>query len=471
MFGKSIFKTYAGIINVFSRVADPLAVVIAALLAYGFRFSFADLDLPRDYRVLITFSFLLVVLIFPMFNLYASWRGQSLYKQANAIFMAWSTVILLMIVILFGLKISSEYSRLWLVSWATLGLVLILCVRAGVYGFLQHQRRKGKNVRYIVIIGAGDLCVRALNKIKEAPWMGFKVKALFDDNPELIGKEVDGHLVVGHIFDVDSYVASEQVDELWIALPLRAEERVKQLLYELRHRTLNIKFIPDIFGFSLLNHSMGDIDGLPVVNLSDTPMGGMNLFLKSVEDRLFALVILVVISPLLVLIAISIKVTSPGPVIFKQNRHGWDGRVIKVYKFRSMKMHDELKGQVSQATKNDDRVTRVGAFLRRTSLDELPQFFNVLQGKMSIVGPRPHAIEHNELYKDQVDKYMLRHMVKPGVTGWAQINGFRGETDTLDKMKKRVEYDLYYIENWSIWLDIKIILLTIIKGFINKNAY
>ena len=171
------------------------------------------------------------------------------------------------------------------------------------------------------------------------------------------------------------------------------------------------------------------------------------------------------------IIAIAIKLTSPGPVIFKQKRHGWDGRPIKVYKFRSMKIHQELDGKVTQAKQNDERITRLGAFLRKTSLDELPQFFNVLQGKMSIVGPRPHAIEHNELYKDQVEKYMLRHMVKPGITGWAQINGLRGETDTLEKMQKRVEYDLYYIENWSVWLDLKIIILSVFKGFINKNAY
>jgi len=186
---------------------------------------------------------------------------------------------------------------------------------------------------------------------------------------------------------------------------------------------------------------------------------------------LLALLILLLISPLMLLIALGVKLTSPGPVLFKQKRLGWDGQPFKVYKFRSMVVHREEGGLLTQASMGDVRVTPFGAFLRRTSLDELPQFFNVLRGTMSIVGPRPHAIEHNEQYKELVDDYMRRHKVKPGITGWAQINGWRGETDTLEKMRKRVEYDLYYIENWSLWFDLRIILLTVFKGFVNKNAY
>jgi putative colanic acid biosynthesis UDP-glucose lipid carrier transferase len=200
-------------------------------------------------------------------------------------------------------------------------------------------------------------------------------------------------------------------------------------------------------------------------------MVGINRVIKALEDRILGLVILVLVSPFILAIAIAIKLTSKGPVFFKQMRHGWDGKPIKVYKFRTMVQHMAENGQVVQASRQDTRVTKIGAFLRQTSLDELPQFWNVLQGRMSIVGPRPHALQHNEQYKDQIDLYMLRHKVKPGITGWAQIHGWRGETDTLDKMKKRVEYDLYYIENWSLWLDIKIIFLTLFNGFIHKNAY
>ena len=470
MFGKSIFKSYSGFINLFSRFSDPLLVIIAAIAAYGMRFSFDNLYLPEDYRSLVLFAVFCVVLIFPLFNLYGSWRGKSLAKQASAIVLAWATVVMLMIVILFGFKVSSDYSRLWLGWWTLFGVLFSLVFRMCIYGFLQYQRLKGRNFRRVVIAGAGNLGRKLISQTVDSPWTGFKIDTLFDDNEQLRNTLVNGYKVQGDLGEVEAFVNSNHIDEVWIALPLRAEERVKELLYALRHQTVNIKLIPDIFGFSLLNHSMTEIAGLPAVSLSDTPMGGGNQLVKALEDRLLALLIVPLIAPLLVLIAISVKVTSPGPILFKQKRHGWDGRVINVYKFRTMKLHVEEKGKVTQASKGDSRITPVGAFLRRTSLDELPQFYNVLQGRMSIVGPRPHAVEHNELYKEQVNQYMLRHMVKPGITGWAQVNGYRGETDTLEKMKNRVEYDLFYIENWSLWFDLKIIFLTVFKGFVHKNA-
>ena len=471
MFGKSIFKSYSSFINLLSRFSDPLLVILAAIVAYGVRFSFEDLYLPEDYRALVLFAVFCVVLIFPLFNLYGSWRGKSLAKQASAIIMAWLTVVLLMIVILFGLKVSSEYSRMWLGWWMLFGVLFSLIFRMCVYGFLQYQRLQGRNFRRVIIAGAGDLGKKLISQTVDSPWTGFKIKALFDDDEQLRGTSVNGYKVQGGLGEVEAFIDRNHIDEVWIALPLRAEKRVKELLYALRHHTVNIKLIPDIFGFSLLNHSMTEIAGLPAVNLSDTPMGGGNQIVKALEDRILALLTVPLIAPLLILIAIAVKVTSPGPILFKQKRHGWDGRVINVYKFRTMKVHDEEAGRITQASKGDSRVTPLGAFLRSCSLDELPQFYNVLQGRMSIVGPRPHAVEHNELYKEQVNQYMLRHMVKPGITGWAQVNGLRGETDTLDKMKKRVEYDLFYIENWSLWLDLKIMFLTIFKGFVHKNAH
>lgn len=471
MFNKPIFKNYSGYINLFSRVADPIAIVIAGLLAFGTRFSSFSASLPQDYRFIMLVAAFCVVLVFPSFNLYASWRGQGLVKQARAIVLAWLAVVLLMIVILFTLKISSDYSRLWLGLWMVYGLSLLLFYRMCVYTVLQYQRLRGRNYRKVVIVGAGGLGKKLVEHVSESPWSGFKVGALFDDNKELHNTHIKSYPVLGGVDDVAAYLESNNVDEVWISLPFRAEQRVKELLFSLRHLTVNIKLVPNIFGFTLLNHSMTELVGLPAVNLSDTPMWGNNQLLKVLEDKVLGLIIFLLTSPLLVLISIIIKLTSSGPVLFKQKRHGWDGRVINVYKFRTMKVQSETKGHVVQASKGDVRVTRLGSFLRRTSLDELPQFFNVLQGRMSIVGPRPHAVQHNEIFKDQVNQYMSRHMVKPGITGWAQINGLRGETDTLDKMKKRVEYDLFYIENWSLWFDLKIIILTIFKGFINKNAY
>lgn len=471
MFAKSILKNYSSMFHIFSRVMDPLLVVVAALIAYEIRFSSYNIPIYKEYKILILFSFFLVLIVFPLFNLYTSWRGQSLIKQSRSIFLAWITVVLITIIVLFGLKISSDYSRLWLSIWAITGICILISTRIIIFSFLQYERKRGKNLRYVIIVGAGDLSKRLLSQIDNSPWTGYKVKGLFDDNPALLGTNIDGHSVVGNIQEVDRYLANNQIDEIWIALPMRAEQRVKELLYDLRHQTVNIKFIPDIFGFSLLNHSMTEIAGLPAVNLSETPMWGGNQIIKALEDRVLGVIIFIFIFPVLLIIAAIIKATSSGPIMFKQKRHGWDGRIINVYKFRTMKSHNEKCGEITQAVKGDSRITPFGAFLRKTSLDELPQFYNVLQGRMSIVGPRPHAIQHNEMYKDQVNQYMLRHMVKPGITGWAQVNGLRGETDTLEKMKKRVEYDLYYIENWSLWFDLKIIFLTIFKGFINKNAY
>ena len=254
---------------------------------------------------------------------------------------------------------------------------------------------------------------------------------------------------------------------------MEAAKRVHEVFNKLSQRSdlIEIRFIPDIFGFKLLNHDVFEIAGIPIISLTQTPMAGTNRLLKAIEDRVLASLILVVISPLLLFIIVGIKLSSKGPIFFRQKRHGWDGKEIVVCKFRTMVVHKETDNIVTQATKNDPRLTKFGAFLRRTSLDELPQFINVLQGRMSIVRPRPHPLQHNEIYRNKIDSYMLRHHVKPGITGWAQINGWRGETDTLEKMQKRIEYDLFYINNWSLLFDLKIIFLTLFKGMFGKNVY
>lgn len=471
VFGRSLLKTYSGFVNVFSRFSDPLVIIIAAIVAYKVRFGFLAIPAEKEYFLLIAFAAFAVVVIFPLFNLYSSWRGQQLIRQVNTIIVAWFCVIVFFIVVLFWLKISHIYSRLWLSLWAVNGLLLLLALRMFIYFLLQYSRKHGFNVRTVVIAGAGDLGKKIYDHVKKSSWTGYKVVAFFDDDAQLLNTDIDGIAIKGNMDALHVYMEKNKIDEVWIALPFRAEERMRSLLYNLRHFTVNVKMIPDIFGLSLLNHSMTEIAGLPAVNLSDTPMGGINLIVKALEDMILGSIIIFMILPLVIVIALVIRLTSSGPVLFKQRRHGWDGKVINVYKFRTMDVQDGQDDNVIQAQKNDPRVTKFGAFLRRTSLDELPQFYNVLQGRMSIVGPRPHAVQHNELYKDQVDKYMLRHMVKPGITGWAQVNGFRGEIDSLDKIKKRIEYDLYYIENWSLWFDLKIIFMTVAKGFVNKNAY
>jgi putative colanic acid biosynthesis UDP-glucose lipid carrier transferase len=368
-------------------------------------------------------------------------------------------------------KTGAVYSRLWLGAWILLAWGVLLVFHAALRGFLRWVREKGFNSRRIVIVGAGQLGRNVARHIQEVPWTGFKAVAFYDDNPNLHGQVIDGVKVKGAPSRLARLLKKHYIDEVWLALPLRAEQRVKEILAELRHSTVNVRFVPDIFGFRLLNHGVSEVAGIPVLDLNRTPMVGINRIVKAFEDRLLASIILLLASPLMLFVALAIKLTSHGPVLFKQLRHGWDGKPIVIYKFRTMRLHQEPKGCVTQACRNDLRVTKLGAFLRHTSLDELPQFINVLQGRMSIVGPRPHAMEHTDQYKDLVEAYMQRHKVKPGITGWAQINGWRGETDTVEKMKRRVEYDLYYIENWSIWFDLKIIILTFFKGMVHANAY
>lgn len=471
MLPKGLLKEYSRTISFVLRGLDVFAMVVSGVIAYFYKFQ--DLTLPTVYVNALLVGAILTLVIFPFSNLYDSMRGQSFFVTIKKLIQSVLTVLIVLAGLAFITKTGVEYSREWFAWWALSAFILLILFRCSLMLVLRLMRSHGWNERRIVIIGAGEQGEKLIKTIHQAVWTGFRVIAIFDDNVENTSKRIEGISVKKTPEDLSQYLNNEKekIDEIWIALPLRAEERVKELLYSLRHDTVTIRYILNVFGLGLLNHSVSDIAGFPAVNLNSSPMVGANRFIKAVEDRIVAAVILIFISPILFLIALCIKCTSKGPVFFKQLRHGWDGKIIKIYKFRTMVQHNEDKGIVTQAKANDERVTVFGRFLRRTSLDELPQFINVLQGKMSIVGPRPHAIEHNEFYKDSITAYMQRHKVKPGITGWAQINGWRGQTETLDKMQKRVEYDLYYIENWSLWFDLKIIFLTLIQGFINKNAY
>jgi putative colanic acid biosynthesis UDP-glucose lipid carrier transferase len=260
------------------------------------------------------------------------------------------------------------------------------------------------------------------------------------------------------------------IDRVYITLPMRAEKRIKWLMNELADSTASVYLVPDIFMFELLHARSDIIAGIPTISIYDSPLDGSNGIVKRIEDLVLSAIILLLISPILLVMSFAIKITSRGPILFKQIRYGIDGKAIEIWKFRSMIVLDNDK-KFSQAKKNDVRLTPIGGFIRSTSLDELPQFFNVLQGRMSIVGPRPHAVVHNEQYRSLINGYMLRHKVKPGITGWAQVHGLRGETDTLEKMEKRIEFDLDYIRNWSLGFDIKIVVSTILKSFTDKNAY
>lgn len=324
--------------------------------------------------------------------------------------------------------------------------------------------------RIAVIAGGGELARRLEHSIRRSPLLGVNVAGYFDDRALERLNETTSDGLMGGLDQLPAYARQNHVDLIYINLPMTSQPRILKLLDELRDTTASIYFVPDIFLFDLIQARMDTIGGIPVLAICESPFFGADGLLKRACDLILGTIILILIAPLMLAIAIAIKWSSPGPVIFKQRRYGLDGHEITVYKFRSMTVCED-GNSIRQATQNDTRVTKLGAFLRSSSLDELPQFINVLQGRMSIVGPRPHAIAHNEMYRKLIDGYMIRHKVRPGITGLAQVNGQRGETDTLDKMQARIDYDLAYLRNWSLRLDLEIILKTLFVVWKKQNAY
>ena len=321
-----------------------------------------------------------------------------------------------------------------------------------------------------VVAGANDLGRRLAARLRADPMLGVRFAGYFDDRGSGRLQNLAAEENLGSLERLADYARANRVDVIYIALPMASQPRILRLLEDLRDTTASIYFVPDIFVADLIQARVDSIGGLPVVAVCETPFFGVNGLVKYASDFVLAAIILFLISPLMVAIAAGVKLSSPGPVLFRQRRYGVDGRKIVVYKFRSMTVAED-GDVVTQATRNDSRVTKFGAFLRKSSLDELPQFINVLQGRMSVVGPRPHAIAHNELYRKLIRGYMIRHKVRPGITGLAQVNGLRGETDTVEKMKARVEYDIEYLRNWSLMLDLQIVLKTFLVVLRKQNAY
>ena len=324
--------------------------------------------------------------------------------------------------------------------------------------------------RSAVIAGANEMGQRLAERIRSDPFLGVRFDGYFDDRCESRREGVSPSHCLGSLEELPVYVRSHRVDLIYITLPMAAHPRVVALLEELHDTTASIYFVPDVLLFDLIHARMDTIGGIPVLAVCETPFYGLNGIVKRASDIVLASLILLLISPLMLAVAAGVKLSSPGPVLFRQRRYGEDGREILVYKFRSMRVTEDGP-VVRQATRGDPRVTPFGRFIRRTSLDELPQFINVLQGRMSVVGPRPHAVAHNELYRKLIRGYMLRHKVKPGITGLAQVNGFRGETEQVEKMRGRIEYDLQYLRTWSLLLDLQIVLKTIFVVLKKDNAY
>ncbi|MFP3556243.1 undecaprenyl-phosphate glucose phosphotransferase [Paraburkholderia sp. SIMBA_049] len=454
----------------FARVADVALILLGAIVASQIRFD--EFSQRGFYDAFVLFSAAFALAMFPAFGVYVSWRGRSKLALAGQVALAWLVVQGCALALMYSLHRIDIVSRLWFAYWTAMAGGLLIAWRLIAHAVLARARRLGWNLHQVAIVGSGGHCDQILRRVESQPATGFRATAVLNTHPE------ESPLTNPRVTCFDSqaafadYVRANDVHELWLALSLTDERTIFRLVTEFRNDLVNIRFMPDVRSLALFDtSSVIELLGVPAINLVASPLSSRALFKKDLFDRVFAAAAIIGLAPLLIAIAIAVKVTSPGPVFFRQKRKGADGRVFKIYKFRSMRVHTEEAGKVSQATKGDPRLTRIGAFLRRTSLDELPQFFNVLRGDMSVVGPRPHALEHDDLYQKVVAGYIHRYRIKPGITGWAQINGFRGETDRIEKMERRVAHDLYYLGHWTFWLDMRIIGATIVKGFVHTNAY
>ncbi|WP_051083146.1 undecaprenyl-phosphate glucose phosphotransferase [Hydrogenovibrio halophilus] len=401
------------------------------------------------------------VIVAQLSGVYRQWLRRSAFTIMRLVFQS-ALVSLSVAAVVWGVWFDSRLAALdVLLGWWLVFLLWLVGYRLLIYFWVWLVRWRFGQQRRVVICGAGRVGQTLANVLQNTPGLGYQVVGFFDDAPLPASLQNQGYRHLGSLSSVMSTSMQSAFDEVFICLPLQDDLQIKALMDGLADSTKVVKFVPDLFAFDLMHSHFVDLKGLPVFSVYDSPLTSLtSQWLKRGLDVAVSVWVFGFLWPLLLGIGVAVKLSSQGPVLFKQVRYGMDGREIKVYKFRTMTVMENGE-KVEQAKANDPRVTAVGRFLRRTSLDELPQFYNVLQGRMSVVGPRPHAKAHNELYRDLVPRYMQRHLVKPGITGWAQVNGWRGETDTLDKMQKRVEFDLHYIKNWSLWLDLKIMVLTL----------
>jgi len=404
-------------------------------------------------------------------GVYHSWRALPFRREVAALGWSWFMVATPLLAAAYLLKTSAIQSRLINTGWFTLALALMVLLRVVVRYGLFTARSAGLNRRTAGIVGATELGRRLREELTRNPSHGIEVVGTYDcRSPDRVAEHLGGTTLLGDLTAAVEDAKAGKLDYVYIALPMRAEERISDMAAALADTTATVQLITSLPTFGLLHSRWTTVGDLPAMSIYDTPFDGVAGGLKRAEDVVLSLLFILLSAPVMLAIALGVKLSSRGPALFVQRRYGLNGKAIHVFKFRTMTVAEEGENAV-QATRGDARITRLGAFLRSTSLDELPQFFNVLMGDMSIVGPRPHPVVMNEQYRSLIRGYMLRHKVKPGITGWAQVNGFRGETDTLDKMQDRVRYDLAYIENWRLGWDLQIILKTMQLVLKDKNAY
>ncbi len=468
-----LIRPHGGAITLIQRLSDAAWIAATHVIAYAL---YPNAHWTADQTVATGAAVLMFYVTGELAGLYQAWRGVPLSKQIVRVWAAWVPVVAVLLAAAFLLKTTEEYSRVGSGSWLAAAPVAISLWRAGVATVLRYARSQGRNLRTVAICGVTDIGLELAQRIYRRPHLGLRLVGFFDDRtPERLERVSLGFGgIVGTFDDLVDSARKGEVDLIYIALPLKAEPRVNDLLRRLADTTASVYIVPDFFVFDLLHGRWSQLGDLPVVSIFETPFYGIDGWVKRLEDLVLGTFFLVCGAPLMIAIAVAIKLTSKGPVFFKQRRYGLEGEVIEVLKFRTMTVAED-GDQVKQAKKDDDRITKVGRILRRTSLDEIPQLIHVVGGSMSLVGPRPHAVAHNELYRKKISGYMLRHKVKPGLTGWAQVNGWRGETDELWKMERRIEHDLEYIRRWGLLFDLQIVFQTVwgvlFGGKVRANAY
>ena len=456
---RTFFGAPQSITSMVAAVLEPTLMVVSLLVAYAW---FGQ-PVGRPELVL---CLLVFALAFPGRDRFRD----NLLAAATDIALSWFTLMAIFALLGYATNSFPMFDTRALLLWV-LGTPVLqwLAVWTGA-SLVNHLANLPQARRSAVVVGAGPVGEKVSRALATRKDRGIDFLGYFDDRTDDRLHEGAVAHRLGMLKDVGAYVTDNGVRDVYITLPLGSQPRIVKLLEQLQGTTASLYYVPDVFGISIIQGRLQDMGGVPVVGICETPFTGTNELVKRVSDIVMASLILLLISPLMLAIALGVKLSSPGPVIFRQRRNGLDGEEIIVYKFRSMRALDNGP-VVKQATKDDPRITPFGAFLRKTSLDELPQFINVLQGRMSIVGPRPHAVAHNEEYRRLIKAYMVRHKVRPGITGWAQVNGYRGETEVIEKMQARVEYDLEYLRNWSLGLDLQIIARTIRLILFDRHAY
>jgi len=451
------------------RLVDLSVILAAAISAYAARFAGSEATAPSQLS-LVAIGLLISPYVLRQFGNYSPGRP-SLIRTVRLV-NAWAAVFACLLSLTFLSKTGQNVSRLWIGLWFAFGLLGLIAVRLGFDRLLQRWRRGGQLAAHIVVIGASDLAKRFADSLRSIGDPSVRLLGVFDDEHPTQDGSPSGSSPDG-LAQLLEFARMHHIDHVIITLPWAAEDRLAALLKKLRCLPADILLAPNTRAPWITSCRLLNIGGAPFLHLVERPLTGWGYIAKAAEDRLLGSILLILASPLMLVIALMIKLDSPGAILFRQKRNGLNNSVIEILKFRTMRteVNESGLGAVTQATRHDPRVTRVGRWLRQTSLDELPQLINVVCGQMSLVGPRPHAVVHNKHYERVIDTYVARYRVKPGITGWAQINGFRGETDTEDKMKLRIEHDLYYIDHWSIPLDAAIIIRTLLGGFFHRNAY